>query len=173
MLDTRGGAVVRYDASEPFAELPVIWIPSRTAVAIASPIAVPPKPRNSPAASTASPTSSWSRVGGVATCASPANSTRPTRTRDGTLSRNVWIALWAAANLVGLTSTACIDPETSSTRITVALSLVTSDVTCGRDTAMQSAAIAARKRLVARYRRHGLPDAATSARRSTFVYRTA
>ena len=52
--------------------------------------------------------------------------------RLGTLSRNVWMAFCAAMSRVGLTSMACIEPETSSTRITVALSLVVVDVTCGR-----------------------------------------
>ena len=83
------------------------------------------------------------------------------------------IAFCAAASRVGLTSIACIEPETSSTRITVALSLVTFEVTCGLATPMQSAAIAAKKSAIVRYRRHGRFEAATSASRSTFVYRTA
>ena len=61
VLETFGARATVYDASALLDCSPVIWRPSRTAVAIASPIAVPPKPRNSPAASTASPTSAWSR----------------------------------------------------------------------------------------------------------------
>jgi len=66
------------------------------------------------------------------------------------LSRNVWIAFCAAASRVGLTSIACIEPDTSSTRMTVALSLVTVETTCGRDTATHNAASAARNSPVAR-----------------------
>ena len=51
----------------------------------------------------------------------------------------------AATSRVGLTSCAFIEPETSSTRTTVALSVVTSLCTCGRATATQSVATASRK----------------------------
>jgi hypothetical protein len=64
-----------------------------------------------------------------------------------------------------LTSDACIEPETSITRITVALSDGTSTVRCGRATARQSAASAASASSGARYRRKeraGVTDARTS-----------
>ena len=147
MLETFGAAATTYEASAPFAEFPVIWRPSshgeRERIA---------DRRAAEAAELA---------GGVDRLADELVIARRRRRdlrltgeeheadphADGTLSRNVCIAFCAAASLVGFTSTACIEPETSSTRITVALSLVMLEATCGRATATHSAASAARNTL--------------------------
>ena len=86
----------------------------------------------------------WSVVGGIATSASPAKRISPTFSRLGTRSRKVFIALCAATSRVGFTSFACIEPETSSTRTTVALSLAISVFTCGRASPTHSVASATR-----------------------------
>ena len=117
----------------------IVWDPlggggltRSTAAARASPIAVPPKPEKKPRLSTAWRTRSWSVVGGAATCGSPANATSPTRTLEGTLSRNFSTAACAAPSREGLTSVARIEPETSMTSTTAALSEGTSVFSCGR-----------------------------------------
>ena len=115
---------------------------------------------------------SWSVVGGVATCASPANTIRPTRIRFGALSRNVRTAAWAAASRVGRTSLANIEPDWSRTRITVARSVSIKVFACGRATPMQSEVSAVRKRASGMTRRHERPPA-TDASTSMFVNRTA
>ena len=98
---------------------------------------------------------------------------KPTLRRGGTLSRNVCSARCAATSRVGFTSCACIEPETSSTRTTVALSLATRRCTRGRETATQRVASASRKTPATSQRRHGLPRGDDRRETSTFVYRTA
>ena len=83
-LDVAGAAVAPSSGTRS-----VTCLPRSTAVWRASPIAVPPKTRNSSMSVIAVSTSSWSSVGGVATCASPAKTTRPTRRSSGASSRNV------------------------------------------------------------------------------------
>ena len=62
----------------------------------ASPIAVPPKPEKKLSVSSAFRTTSRSRVGGAATCGSPAKATSATLTCFGTWSRNLRSASCAA-----------------------------------------------------------------------------
>src|SRR5919199_2739341 len=111
-------------------------------------------------------------VGGAATAASPENAINPMRIFGGTRPRKVRTARCAARNLVGRTSSACIEPEVSRTRMIAARSLGTSDVACGRATATQRTASASRARPVGTYRRQGR-SATTPASTSTFGYRTA
>ena len=85
---------------------------------------------------------SRSVVGGAATWGSPANAISATRTFGGIFFRNFRTASCAAASRVGLTSVACIDPETSTTTTTVARSEATRTVRCGRASAIQSDASA-------------------------------
>src|SRR5919204_1750314 len=111
-------------------------------------------------------------VGGVATWASPAKAISPMRIFGGTRPRKMRTAFCAAASLVGRTSFACIDPDTSRTRMIDARCFGTSAVACGRATAKQRTASASRARAVGTQRRRDRP-ATTPASTSTFGYRTA
>ena len=84
-------------------------------------------------------------------------------------------AACAAASLVGRTSFACIDRESSTTRMIVASSRGTSVSTFGRASAPVAAASASRKRRSGTYRRQAKwrPVAAAAASTSMFVKRTA
>ena len=87
-------------------------------------------------------------VGGAATSASPEKATSPMRTFGGTRSRKPRTACCAAASLLGRTSLACIEPDTSRTRMIVARSFGTSDVAWGRAKATHRVASARRARPV-------------------------
>ena len=79
-------------------------------------------------------------VGATITAGSSENDTTPMRSESGAWSRNDSIARFAAASLVGLTSEARIEPETSTRRTTLAFSFGTLTVTVGRANATHSAA---------------------------------
>ena len=109
--------------------------------AMASPRAVPP-----PAVRLAMAPWTWARslVGARTIRASVEKATRPTRKPAGSWSTKVVAAALAASRRLGLTSVACIEPETSMARTTVASSRGTATVMDGRARAMPSAAMATR-----------------------------
>jgi hypothetical protein len=76
--------------------------------------------------------------------------TRPTCAWPGSLSISVWPARTAACMRVGWTSLAAIDPETSTTRITLVWSLGTRRVACGRASASSRPKMPNRKRAAGR-----------------------
>ena len=106
---------------------------SSTERASASPIAVP-RPNAVPNCSDSS-TSSRSCVSGDATNGSDENVTSPTRYLSGTWSRKRLIASCAATSRVGLMSSACIEPETSTVSAIDACSLATVRSISGRASA--------------------------------------
>ena len=79
-------------------------------------------------------TSARSCVGGTPTAARVANETTPTRNFSGTWTRNAFAATRAASSLVGSTSFAFIDRDTSIASTIVASSRGTLTVACGRAT---------------------------------------
>ena len=84
------------------------------------------------------------------------------------------IACWAAPRRVGFTSAARIEPETSTSRTTVAWLEVTDTVARGRASAVDAAASASRNSASGIQRRQGrLRCATTDASRSRFVNATA
>ena len=110
----------------------------------------------------------WSVVGGAITCTSPANVTIPTRYFGGIWSRNSPTADLAASSLVGLTSSASIEPELSIASTTVACSRCTVTFTCGRASPSAAAASASRKSAGGTQRRHEPVRSTTLASTSRF-----
>ena len=97
----------------------------------------------------------------------------PTLSWAGAFARNDCIADCAAASRVGATSAARIDPETSTTRITVARSLGRRNGQLGRATATQRAASAASRRTAGTWRLQLRPVPPIAASTSRFEYVTA
>ncbi len=83
-------------------------------------------------------------VGRAIVWAVPENDTTPTRNFAGSSLRNTVAACSAASSLVGCTSVAFIEPDTSITSMTVACSLGTRVTACGRAIPSSSAASASR-----------------------------
>src|SRR5207248_9134326 len=84
-------------------------------------------------------------VGATSSSALLENETSPIFTPAGTLSANRSIACCAAPRRVGFTSEARIEPETSTSRTTVALSDGTETLAVGRATAAEAQVSASRK----------------------------
>ena len=102
------------------------------------------------------------------------NDTSPIFTLFGTFSANASIACCAAPRRVGFTSEARIEPETSTSRTTVACFDVTETVARGRASAAVAAASASRNSASGTQRRHGRRCCATTvASTSRFVNATA
>ncbi len=138
----------------------------RSAVWIVSPIAVPPPPGCSCAI--AASVSAWSVVGDCSRTGRRANSICPTSTEPGSPRTNRRDAACAAPSREGLTSVADIELETSLASMMAARLTGTATVCWGRAAATISAAIAARKAIIGRCRRHpglrGVTEAASAGR---------
>ena len=107
-----------------------------------------------------------STVGLCTASALSSNTTPPTRTRSGTLSRNASPAARAATSRDGATSVACIEPEWSMASTIAARSAGTATLICGRASAAIRPAMASAASSSGAWRRQpgrrGTADAATA-----------
>ena len=141
-----------------------------TDLRIAAPIVVP---RPVVSVSIAWSSAARSVVGATATCAKPANSTRPMRVSPSCACTKSRTAVWAAVSRLGSTSVAHIDPETSSARIMAASETGTSTLSRGRAAASPSAARAASSSATGTCRFHAARRGAAARISATLEYRTA
>ena len=114
-----------------------------------------------------------STVGITSTFGLVLKETSPIFTRFGTLSAKFDIACWAAPRRVGFTSAARIEPETSTSRTSVARWAAVLTLARGRASAVEAAARASRKSASGIQRQSGRRFGATEASTSRLVNATA